>query len=129
MNNFKIGDFVYFSLSNKGDKKLFTHSGMIINISDNNIVAILDDATHNRIIYSVIIEDIRPLTDKEAISNDINEYYNTKIQELNSQIKSVKKEYCKEEIVNKHCTLKQEIINTAKEDQDLENIKMHYFLC
>ena len=113
--NFKIGDFVYFSTSNKDTEKIFSHSGMILNIS-NGKVSVLDDSYTN-CIYNMAIENIRPLSDKETIVSEINIYYDNKINELQSQIKSVERKNYKDEIVEKYLELKQEIINTAKHMQ------------
>ena len=125
MNDFKTGDFVYFSLSNEDTEKLFTYSGAIVNIS-NERVSILDGRYSNSM-YNVPIDNIRPLSDKESIVNEINKHYNTKIADYEAKIKSVKRGDYKDELVNKYCNLRQEIINTAKhmidskDDEDFEN--------
>lgn len=112
MNNFKVGDFVCFSLSNKDDIKLFTNSGVIIHIS-NDVASILN-GQHTNIIYNISEDRIRPLSDKEDIINEINDYYDKEIKRYKSKIKSVKREHYEEEIVLKYLQLKQEILSTAR---------------
>ena len=125
MNELKTGDFVYFSLSNKDAEKLFTYVGAIINISKNRVSVLNSFYTNS--IYNVPIDNVRPLSDKENIVNEINEHYNNQIADYESKIKSVKRDYYKDEIVEKYCHLKQEIFNTAKhmidskDDEDFEN--------
>ena len=125
MNNFKIGDFVYFSLSDKDAERLFTYSGLIVNISPNRF-AILE-RSHSGIIYNISIDNVRPISDKEDILSEIKKFYNTQIVDYEAKIKSVKRGDYKDEIVETYCNLKQEIINTAKhmidskDDEDFEN--------
>ena len=125
MNDFKIGDFVYFSLSDKDTEKLFTYSGVIINLSLDR--ATILERSYNNFTYNIDIDNIRPISDKEDIINEIKEFYNKQIADYESKIKSVKRGNYKDEIVKEYCTLKQEIINTAKhmieakDDEDFEN--------
>ena len=125
MDNFKTGDFIYFSLSDKDAEKLFTYSGVIINLSPDR-VSILNGSYTNSI-YNVPLDNIRPLSDKGKIVNEINKHYNIQIADYEAKIKSVKRGDYKDEIVEKYCDLKQEIINTAKhmidskDDEDFEN--------
>ena len=125
MDNFKIGDFVYFSLDNKNTDKLYKCSGIIINVSD-NVASILDRA-YNSTIYNIDFNNIRPVSDRENIIDEIYEFYNKQIINHESKIKSVKRGDYEDEIVEKYCNLKQEIINTAKhmieakDDEDFEN--------
>lgn len=112
MSDFKVGDFVYFSLSNKDDIKLFINSGAIIHIS-NDIISVLNGQYTNTI-YNITEDCVRPLSDKETILNEINDYYDKEIKRYKSKIKSVKREYYEEEIVLKYLQLKQEILSTAR---------------
>ena len=125
MNDFKIGDFVYFSLSDKDAEKLFTYSGVIINLSLGR--ATILERSYNNFTYNIDIDNIRPISDKEDIINEIKEFYNKQIADYESKIKSVKRGDYEDKIVEKYCNRKQEIINTAKhmidskDDEDFEN--------
>ena len=127
MNNFKVGDFVYFSLSNEDSIKLFECSGVLFNISDDKY-SILKSSSGSNYIYNVSISNIRPLSDRENIINEINTYYDNKVEKYQLQIKSVKRDFYNDEIVSKYNTLKEEILNTAKnmiintnDDEEFEN--------
>lgn len=126
MDKFKVGDFVYFSTSNSDDVKLFTDSGMIININ-NKIISILCSRYGASVIYNLSKERVNPISNKEEIIKDINTYYDEKINNLQNQIKSMKRGDYEAEIVNKYNQLRQEIISTAKnmintrDDEDFEN--------
>lgn len=114
MNNFKTGDFVYYSLSNEGEIKLFVSSGMIVSVSKETISILSSSGGGSNYIYNVALDSVRPLSDKENIINEINAYYDKEIEKHQSKIKSVKREYYNDEIVSKYTQLKQEILNTAK---------------
>ena len=124
MRDFKTGDFIYYSINNKDEDKLFEDSGVIINFSNNDRVSVLNSY---KTIYNIALDNIRPLSNKEDIVNEIKEFYNKQIADYESKIKSVKRGDYEDEIVEKYCNLKQEIINTAKhmieakDDVDFEN--------
>lgn len=110
-NKIKIGDYVYFKNLDKDN--IFTNSGMILNIH-NEKVSILNTGYCRTYIETVNINNIRPISDKEQIVDEINNYYNEEIKKQEFQLKSVKRSDYQGEIKSKYLLLKQEILNTCR---------------
>lgn len=109
-NEIKIGDYVYFKYSD--EDSIFSRSGMIIKIHNEN-VSILESKHYNTVIEKVNINAIRPISNREQVVDEINRFYDEKIKELETQLKSVKRSDYQEEIKSKYLLLKEEIMNTC----------------
>ncbi len=110
-NKIKIGDYVYFKSLEKDS--IFTKSGMVLNIN-NDRVSILEKGCYSSRIEIVSINNIRPISDKENIIDEIKNFYNEKIKKQEYQLKSIKRSDYKEEIKSKYTLLQKEILNTCR---------------
>lgn len=123
MGLYKQGNIVYFTI----DQDIRNVSvGMIIDQSDKEYM-IFECGYVSNSVTKISKEVVRPLSDKDNILKEINEYYDIQINELNAKIKSVNRIDYPSEISDKYILLKNEIKNTAKnmfeaeDDFDFEN--------
>lgn len=110
-NKIKIGDYVYFKCLEKDN--IFTKSGIVLNIN-NDKVSILEKGYYSSSIETVSINNVRAISDKENIIDEIKNFYNEKIKKQETQLKSIKRSDYQEEIKSKYTLLQKEILNTCK---------------
>ena len=111
----KIGNKVLFST---GDEKLKCNIGIIIGLKEDNFI-ILNRSFSTNSIYVKSKEYIDDLANVEKVRQDIMNYFNPKITELKSKLKTVTSEEKVQERINKYNDVKQRI---------LKNIKNFYYI-
>lgn len=113
----KCGNIVYFTPSK--DVRSVT-IGITIDEFDDKYT-ILECSDYTNTFCKVLKDNIRPISDKEAIIEEIKQYYDKEIDVLKSKIKSVTRTDYEDKIVEKYDKLKTEIKNTAKNMLEAED--------
>jgi len=119
----QIGDKVLFSNS---DEKLKSNIGIIIETKGNDYV-ILNRSHNTNTVYVKSKEYIDDLSNVEKVRQDIIDYFNSKIVELKSKIKTVTSEEKIQERIDKYNDVKQRILKNCErivvctDDDEFEN--------
>ena len=122
----QIGDRVLFS---NGDEKLKCNIGMIIGVKEDkeDNYVILNRSYNTNTVYVKSKEYIDDLVNVEKVRQDIIDYYNPKIVELKSKIKTATSEEKVQGRINKYNDVKQRILKNCErivvcaDDDEFEN--------
>lgn len=107
----KNGDTVFFNMSND-ELPVFRVGKIICKTMDDKSYNVLSFWNHGISVYQT--SNIYPVKDKHIVLDMINNCYDKKINILQSQLKSVKRDDYKHSLANKYLLLKTEILNTFK---------------
>lgn len=106
MNKFQVGDVVCFKYYSDYD------IGYILKCANGNYLIFADKWCRPQ--KFIVKEELILPADKQLILKTINDEYDNKISDLNSQLQSIKRFDYQDEILEKYSNIKNQIINTCQ---------------